>query len=42
MRLREPLNGFRLASGHLILHIAFLIGSYFAVDTCRDHRDDTK
>lgn len=31
MRLREPLNGFRMASGHAMFHIAFFIGSYIAV-----------
>lgn len=32
MRLREPLNGFNLASGHAMFHIAFLIGSFIAIE----------
>ena len=32
MRLREPLNGFRMASGHAMFHIAFFTGSYVAVN----------
>ena len=28
MRVKEPLNGFRKAQGHIIFHIAMLIGSY--------------
>lgn len=31
MRLREPLNGFNLASGHAMFHVAFLIGSFIAI-----------
>jgi hypothetical protein len=27
MRLREPLNGFKFAHGHPIIHIALLFGS---------------
>ena len=32
MRLREPLNGIKLASGHWIFHLAFLIGSLIAIN----------
>ena len=28
MRLREPLNGIKLASGHWVFHAIFLIGSF--------------
>ena len=27
MRLREPFEGYKLAQGHFMFHIAFLIGS---------------
>ena len=30
MRVKEPLNGFRQAQGHLIYHLALLIGSFSA------------
>ena len=32
MRLREPLNGFKFAHGHPIIHIALLFGSLIAVN----------
>lgn len=39
MRLREPLNGFRMASGHAMFHIAFFIGSYIAVEVKSSYSD---
>ena len=43
MRLREPLNGFNLASGHAMFHIAFLIGSFIAIEVNfkGDHKEFT-
>ena len=32
MRLREPLNGFKLAHGHGVFHIVLGLASYIAVD----------
>jgi len=32
MRLRQPLNGFKLARGHWIFHIAFMVGSFIAIE----------
>jgi hypothetical protein len=32
MRLREPLNGFKFAQGHPIIHIALLFGSMVALN----------
>lgn len=32
MRVREPLNGFKFAHGHPIIHIALLFGSLIAVN----------
>ena len=33
MRLREPLQGVKLASGHALVHISLLYGSMILVDT---------
>ena len=30
MRLREPFQGYKLAQGHFMFHMAFLLGSYIA------------
>ena len=30
MRLREPLRGYKLSSGHFMFHVAYLVGSYIA------------
>jgi hypothetical protein len=32
MRLREPFQGVKLASGHLLLHLGLLYGNWFIVD----------
>jgi len=32
MRLREPFQGYKLSSGHLMFHIAYLIGSYISTE----------
>lgn len=29
MRLREPFSGYKLASGHYMFHLAYLIGSCY-------------
>lgn len=31
MRLREPFQGYKLSSGHYMFHIAYLLGSLFAL-----------
>ena len=31
MRLREPFNGLKMAEGHAMFHLAFLISSFFVV-----------
>lgn len=31
MRLKHPLNGFKLARGHILYHLAFYLGSLIAV-----------
>ena len=31
MRLREPFQGYKLSSGHFMFHMAYLVGSQFAV-----------
>ena len=31
MRLREPFQGYKLSSGHPMFHIAYLLGSLFAL-----------
>lgn len=31
MRVKEPLNGFRQAQGHLIYHIALFFGSFISL-----------
>ena len=33
MRLREPFQGVKLASGHLIVHVGLLFGNYFILDS---------
>ena len=33
MRLRQPLNGFKLVKGNATFHLAFFVGSLLAVDT---------
>lgn len=30
MRLREPFQGYKLSSGHVMFHMAYLFGSYIA------------
>lgn len=30
MRLREPFQGYKLSSGHVMFHMAYLLGSYIA------------
>lgn len=30
MRLREPFQGYKLASGHALFHLAYLLGSNYA------------
>ncbi len=42
MRLKEPLIGFRLVTGHTPAHIVFLLGSYLAVDHHPEHFQATK
>jgi len=32
MRLREPFQGYKLSSGHFMFHMAYLVGSYIAVN----------
>ena len=32
MRLREPFAGYKLSSGHVMFHIAYLVGSYIATE----------
>lgn len=38
MRLREPLQGFKLSQGHVLLHIALLFASMCIIDI-RSHED---
>ena len=33
MRTREPFQGMKLASGHLLLHMGLLYGNWFIVDS---------
>ena len=40
MRVKEPLNGFRKAQGHIIFHITLLVVSYYVLQT--DHTDGEK
>ena len=37
MRLREPLNGFKLAQGHPLIHIALLFGSIVTLNVRTDY-----
>lgn len=44
MRLREPFQGYKLSSGHFMFHMAYLVGSYIAVnvvltDPYKDNKD---
>ena len=44
MRLREPFQGYKLSSGHFMFHMAYLVGSYIAVnvvltDPYKDNED---
>ena len=32
MRLREPLRGYKLSSGHFMFHMAYLWGSFIATN----------
>lgn len=32
MRLRQPLNGFKLSKGHVVFHFAFLLSSCLTVN----------
>jgi hypothetical protein len=32
MRLREPFQGYKLSSGHVMFHMAYLMGSYIATE----------
>jgi hypothetical protein len=36
MRLREPFQGYKLSSGHFMFHMAYLVGSYIAVNIVLD------
>lgn len=38
MRVKEPLNGFRKAQGHIIFHIAMLTASYLIINYERDSK----
>ena len=39
MRLREPFSGYKLASGHYIFHIAFLMCSYLPMDFTANEKE---
>ena len=42
MRLREPFQGYKLSSGHLLFHVAYLFGSYIArVHVLKDEHFDS-
>ena len=36
MRLREPFQGYKLSSGHFMFHMAYLVGSWIAVNMVLD------
>jgi len=41
MRLREPFAGMRLSSGHLLVHVAYFIGSYLPMNYGANYEHDT-
>jgi hypothetical protein len=41
MRLREPFQGYKLSSGHFMFHMAYLVGSWIAVNMVLDNPFDT-
>ena len=39
MRLREPLQGFKLSQGHFLLHVALLVTSMIVIDIRSNESD---
>ena len=40
MRLREPFAGMRLSSGHLLVHVAYFMGSYLPMNYGANYEDE--
>lgn len=41
MRVREPFAGMRLSSGHVLVHVAYFIGSYLPMNYGANYENDS-